>query len=73
MRYGDCRWTEIQPMDREKLVVVCPLAALEQHGHHLPLLTDTYLVTAGETEGSGLSRAARVLARRIANALESGF
>ena len=45
MRYGDCRWPEIAELDKESHVVVCPLAALEQHGHHMPLLTDTYLVT----------------------------
>jgi creatinine amidohydrolase len=45
MRYGDCQWPQIAACDKEKQVVVCPIAALEQHGHHLPLLTDTYLVT----------------------------
>ncbi|MBI2194178.1 MAG: creatininase family protein [Planctomycetes bacterium] len=45
MRYGDCRWVDIAAVDKKKVVVVCPLASLEQHGHHLPLLTDTYLVT----------------------------
>jgi creatinine amidohydrolase len=45
MRYGDCRWVDVEEMDKDKVVVVCPVAALEQHGHHLPLLTDTYLVT----------------------------
>jgi creatinine amidohydrolase len=45
MRYGDRQWPQIATCDKEQRVVVCPLAALEQHGHHLPLLTDTYLVT----------------------------
>ena len=45
MRYGEGRWVDIEELDKEKVVVVCPLAALEQHGHHLPLLTDTFLVT----------------------------
>ncbi len=45
MRYGDCRWVDIDAMDKDRVVVVCPLAALEQHGHHLPLLTDTYLAS----------------------------
>ena len=45
MRYGDCRWVDIDAMDKDGVVVVCPIAALEQHGHHLPLLTDTYLAT----------------------------
>jgi creatinine amidohydrolase len=46
MHYGDLRWIDVDAADRENLVVVCPLGSLEQHGHHLPLLTDTYLVTA---------------------------
>ncbi len=46
MYYGDLRWTDIEQLDKSRFVVVAPLAALEQHGHHLPLLTDTYLVTA---------------------------
>ncbi|MDA0837351.1 MAG: creatininase family protein [Planctomycetota bacterium] len=45
MIYGDQRWIDIRDVDKENTIVVCPLASLEQHGHHLPLLTDTYLVT----------------------------
>ena len=45
MRYGDCCWRDIECADKDETVVVCPTASLEQHGHHLPLLTDTYLVT----------------------------
>lgn len=35
--------------------------------------TDTYLVTTGETDEAAATRAARVLARRIADALAPGF
>lgn len=54
MRYGDCRWVDIDALDKEGVAVVCPIAALEQHGHHLPLLTDTYLATevAERVEGA---------------------
>ena len=45
MKYGHCRWVDIEALDKDQVVVVCPVAALEQHGHHLPLLTDTFLVT----------------------------
>jgi len=45
MRYGDLKWPEIAQLDKDQMVVICPLASLEQHGHHLPLLTDTYLVS----------------------------
>ena len=45
MRYGNCRWVDIQATDKDQIVVVVPTGALEQHGRHLPLLTDTILVT----------------------------
>lgn len=41
MQLGERNWTEIDGLkDR---VVVCPIASLEQHGHHLPLLTDSMI------------------------------
>ena len=46
MIYGNQTWLEIDDIDKEQAVVIVPLAALEQHGHHLPLLTDTYITTA---------------------------
>ncbi len=45
MHYGDYCWVDIQQADKNKVVVV-PLASMEQHGPHGPLLTDTYLVSA---------------------------
>jgi creatinine amidohydrolase len=39
MIYGEHTWTQIA--DLTDRVVVLPLGSLEQHGHHLPLLTDT--------------------------------
>jgi creatinine amidohydrolase len=41
MLYGERTWKEIERL-RER-VVVLPLGSLEQHGHHLPLLTDTMI------------------------------
>lgn len=41
MQYGEQPWNELQA-HRHKVVVV-PLGSLEQHGHHLPLLTDTLI------------------------------
>lgn len=45
MHYGHLRWLDIDSLDKSSKVVVCPIASLEQHGHHLPLLTDTILVS----------------------------
>ena len=43
MLHGERRW----PQTNEVLgrVAVAPLGSLEQHGHHLPLLTDTMIIT----------------------------
>jgi len=41
MQFGERNWTEIEGLNER--VVVLPLGSLEQHGHHLPLLTDSYI------------------------------
>lgn len=41
MRYGERRWPQMP--DQADKVVVLPLGSTEQHGHHLPLLTDTMI------------------------------
>ena len=46
MLYGNLSWPEIEALDKDNIVVIAPLASLEQHGHHLPLLTDAFLATA---------------------------
>ena len=38
-------WSEVAELDRGRTVAVLPTAAVEQHGPHLPLDTDTYLCT----------------------------
>jgi creatinine amidohydrolase len=43
MQLGEFRWTDIEAVAGR--VVVLPLGSLEQHGHHLPLLTDTLIGT----------------------------
>ncbi len=43
MLHGERRW--IQTDEVTDRVVVVPLGSLEQHGHHLPLLTDTLIIT----------------------------
>jgi creatinine amidohydrolase len=44
MHWGELRWPQVEALDKDT-VVVAPLASVEQHGRHLPLLTDTMLVT----------------------------
>jgi len=38
-------WPEVVALDKEEGVVILPIGAIEQHGPHLPTLTDTLLVT----------------------------
>jgi creatinine amidohydrolase len=39
-------WPEVKKLKLGNKVVVFPLGSFEQHGHHLPLTTDTDIVTA---------------------------
>jgi creatinine amidohydrolase len=43
MQWGEKTWKDISGMSEK--VVVIPLGSMEQHGHHLPLLTDTMICT----------------------------
>ena len=45
MRYGELTSPELSAIDKGTIVVL-PLGACEQHGPHMPMLTDTLLVTA---------------------------
>lgn len=43
MNLADLTWPQVSALDRNTPVVI-PVAALEQHGHHLPLFTDSLLL-----------------------------
>jgi creatinine amidohydrolase len=36
-------WKQVEALPKEKTLLVLPTAAIEQHGHHLPLATDTLI------------------------------
>ena len=36
-------WKQVDALSRENTLLVLPTAAIEQHGHHLPLATDTLI------------------------------
>jgi creatinine amidohydrolase len=46
MRWEELSVPEIERLDRERAVLILPLGAIEQHGRHLPVGTDTILATA---------------------------
>jgi len=39
-------WSEVEALDKSKALALLPVGATEQHGHHLPLYTDT-LISSG--------------------------
>jgi len=43
MQLADMTWTAIDQLSRDVPVVI-PIAAVEQHGHHLPVFTDSMLL-----------------------------
>jgi creatinine amidohydrolase len=46
MRWEEMTSPEIGALDREQTVVVLPIGAVEQHGNHMPVGTDTLLAQA---------------------------
>ena len=46
MRFHEMTWPLLRQVARERVIVVAPIAACEQHSLHLPTFTDTLLVTA---------------------------
>jgi creatinine amidohydrolase len=42
--WAEMTWTDFQARDMESTIAVLPLAATEQHGPHLPLGTDTFIM-----------------------------
>lgn len=58
MQLADLKWTDVAAASRD-LPIVIPIAALEQHGRHMPLFTDSLLL------GEVVHRVADVLNDRI--------
>jgi creatinine amidohydrolase len=46
MRFEELSAPEIEALDRETTVIVLPIGAVEQHGHHMPVGTDSLLAQA---------------------------
>jgi creatinine amidohydrolase len=58
MQLTDLKWTDVSKLSRDMPVVI-PVAALEQHGHHMPLFTDSLLL------GEIVRRASSAMADRV--------
>jgi creatinine amidohydrolase len=46
LELSEMTWTEVEALDRTRLVAVLPLGAVEAHGPHLPLATDGIIAGA---------------------------
>ena len=46
-RYDHYTWLEIRDLVEKQPVVVLPVGSTEDHGHHLPLDVDTFVVSRG--------------------------
>lgn len=46
MKLAQLTWPEVDALDRARTVVLLPTGSLEQHGPHLPVFTDSLLVTS---------------------------
>ena len=47
MKFAEMTAPAIRRVDKNQTLVIAPIAAIEQHSRHLPVNTDTVLVTAG--------------------------
>src|SRR3569833_1557895 len=53
MRFEELSVPAIEALDRESTVIVLPIGAVEQHGQHMPVGTDTMLAQAIALEAAG--------------------
>ena len=42
-KFAYLNWKQVEALPRQEALLVLPTAAIEQHGHHLPLATDTLI------------------------------
>ena len=42
-RFSYLNWKQVAALPRQETLLILPTAAIEQHGHHLPLATDTLI------------------------------
>ena len=64
--WTELAWTDFDTLDMERMIAVLPLAAVEQHGPHLPLGVDTFIRLADPMYYGGSRSAAEEAVARIA-------
>ncbi len=42
-KFAYLNWKQVAALPKQETLLVLPTAAIEQHGHHLPLATDTLI------------------------------
>jgi len=42
-RFSYLNWKQVEALPKQETLLILPTAAIEQHGHHLPLATDTLI------------------------------
>ena len=52
-------WTEVDEAMKDRPVAILPVGAIEAHGPHLPLTTDTVIATEMAKRGRGQAQGAR--------------
>jgi creatinine amidohydrolase/Fe(II)-dependent formamide hydrolase-like protein len=45
-QWAELTWADFQSREMERTIAVLPVAAIEQHGPHLPVGVDTFITTA---------------------------
>lgn len=51
-RLAEMTWTEVRELDRERVVAILAVGAVEAHGPHLPLSTDRIIASAMAEDGA---------------------
>src|SRR6476620_8037827 len=64
-QYRSLTWIEARERDEQRSVIIIPVAAIEQHGHHLPIDVDNVLVEHVTDEAALRSAGAILVAPMI--------
>jgi len=60
LRLREMTWTEVEALDRSRVVALMPVGAIEAHGPHLPLITDGIIAHSMVTAAAARLEAAEL-------------